>query len=192
MVSFVQSAIQTSPCNPIVGATWRKNILGWINCFARFATSPSWNATFKDTFQPVRVLPWQWLTPVKVCFGSIMSWKLVPNKYWRTVWVQLKAVEHRESPVMFWKWLLMSRVSKVCPLAGVSELVLSTSTGFSCGVCTKDFSDKSNCRRHIKEKHFGLNQLPCPFCQQIYLKRYIQGHMTSCRRAVASISDPLN
>jgi len=75
---------------------------------------------------------------------------------------------------------------------GVSELVLSTSTGFTCAVCTKDFSDKSNCRRHIKEKHFGLNQLPCPFCQQIYLKRYIQGHMTSCRRAVASISDPLN
>jgi len=74
---------------------------------------------------------------------------------------------------------------------GVSELVLSTSTGYTCAVCTKDFSDKSNCRRHIKEKHFGLNQLPCPFCHQIYLKRYIQGHMTSCRRATP-LADPLN
>ena len=79
----------------------------------------------------------------------------------------------------------------MCPLAGVSELVLSTSTGYTCAVCTKDFSDKSNCRRHIKEKHFGLNQLPCPFCHQIYLKRYIQGHMTSCRRATP-LADPLN
>jgi hypothetical protein len=65
--------------------------------------------------------------------------------------------------------------------AGVNELVQTTTTGFTCSVCGKEFSDKSNCRRHLKEKHFGLNQSQCPCCHQIYLKRYIQGHMLNCK-----------
>ena len=43
--------------------------------------------------------------------GNIMSWKLVPNKYWRKVWFQLKAAEHRESPVMS-----NLQHSKSCPI----------------------------------------------------------------------------
>ena len=68
VVSYVQFVQQTSPCNPIVGVMWKKNILGLINCLAHFATSPFWNVISKDTFQPVRGLPWQWLIHAKVCW----------------------------------------------------------------------------------------------------------------------------
>ena len=85
---FVQSATQSSPCNPIVGGMWRRNILVWISCHVPFAISPSWNATSKDTFQPVRVPPWQWPIPVKVCwkwfFMSIVSTKSVSSR--RSKW----------------------------------------------------------------------------------------------------------
>ena len=74
--------------------------------------------------------------------------------------------------------------------AGVTELVLTTTTGFICTVCNKEFSDKSNCRRHIKEKHFGLNQEPCPHCNQVYLKRYISGHMATCIKSAGPFMPP--
>merc|ERR1712240_745873 len=38
---------------------------------------------------------------------------------------------------------------------GFSNYVQKTETGFNCEVCGKQFNDQSNCRRHIKEKHFG-------------------------------------
>jgi hypothetical protein len=76
---------------------------------------------------------------------------------------------------------------------GIKDFVIrkeGLESGFICAICNTAFSMQSNCRRHVKEKHFGLNQLLCPFCNQPFLKRHIQGHISTCKGAVLAVTDP--
>ena len=49
---------------------------------------------------------------------------------------------------------------------------------YRCVQCGKVFSDKSNCRRHVKLVHFGEKepQDNCPLCQKLMLKKHINHH----------------
>jgi len=62
----------------------------------------------------------------------------------------------------------------------VSDFIERTQTSFLCRGCGKEFRDQSNCRRHIKEKHFGQDQGACPLCYKTLSKRYIKDHIKSC------------
>jgi len=71
------------------------------------------------------------------------------------------------------------------------EVVLDNSTRhslekFRCASCGKIFSDKSNCRKHIKILHFGVKerQDACPYCCKWMLKKHISTHIkNSCNQA---------
>ena len=43
------------------------------------------------------------------------------------------------------------------------------------------FSDKSNCRRHVKETHQKMSQYACPFCSKVFHRSKIQWHMSQCQ-----------
>jgi len=68
------------------------------------------------------------------------------------------------------------------------EVILDNSTNpcmekFRCVSCWKIFSDKSNCRKHIKVLHFGVKerQDACPHCKKLMLKKHISTHVkNSC------------
>jgi len=49
---------------------------------------------------------------------------------------------------------------------------------YRCTQCGKVFSDKSNCRRHVKLVHFGEKepQDHCPQCHKLMLKKHINHH----------------
>jgi len=52
---------------------------------------------------------------------------------------------------------------------------------FQCQDCGKVFSDRSNCRRHVKEFHFGEGQVSCQNCGKNFKnKRYAQAHYLNC------------
>ena len=68
-------------------------------------------------------------------------------------------------------------------ISGIKDFVIRTESGFICSICHTEFSMQSNARRHVKEKHLGLNQSPCPFCNTPFLKRHLQGHLTTCKGA---------
>ena len=52
---------------------------------------------------------------------------------------------------------------------------------FQCAVCAKVFTDKSNCRRHIKSTHFEEAQVSCSGCGKVFKnKRYAKDHYTRC------------
>jgi len=54
---------------------------------------------------------------------------------------------------------------------------------FRCASCGRIFSDKSNCRKHIRVLHFGLKerQGACPYCNKWMLKKHISTHIkNSC------------
>ena len=77
-------------------------------------------------------------------------------------------------------------------ISGIKDFVIrkdGLEGGFVCAICHTEFSMQSNCRRHVKEKHFGLNQLPCPFCNQPFLKRHIQGHISTCKGAAMAVTE---
>jgi len=59
-------------------------------------------------------------------------------------------------------------------------MVHTISSGFSCSVCGKTFTDKSNCRRHVKETHQKLGQFGCPYCSKVLHRSKIQLHMSHC------------
>ena len=61
------------------------------------------------------------------------------------------------------------------------ELVLSSNQGCSCQLCGKLFSDKSNCRRHVRETHQRMSQYACPFCTKVLHRSKIQQHMSQCQ-----------
>jgi len=63
---------------------------------------------------------------------------------------------------------------------GVSNYVLKTESGFTCAECGKQFSDQSNCRRHVKEKHFGAEQDSCPVCNKVISRRNLPRHVKIC------------
>ena len=63
----------------------------------------------------------------------------------------------------------------------VSDLVLLNDQGFSCQLCGKLFSDKSNCRRHVRETHQKMSQYACPFCSKALHRSKIQRHMSQCQ-----------
>ena len=70
--------------------------------------------------------------------------------------------------------------------SGIKDCILRDDARniYFCSLCQQEFTVGGNCRRHVKEKHFGLNQELCPFCNQVYLKRHIQGHLVSCKKAL--------
>jgi len=63
---------------------------------------------------------------------------------------------------------------------GLINFIISTETGFSCTECGKLFSDQSNCRRHVREKHFGQDQDTCAICNKLISKRNIARHVKNC------------
>jgi len=63
---------------------------------------------------------------------------------------------------------------------GPASYVHRLATCYSCGFCQKEFRDQSNCRRHVREKHFGQDKDSCPLCGKILYKRHIQDHMKRC------------
>ena len=42
---------------------------------------------------------------------------------------------------------------------------------YRCKICKKEFKDKSNCRRHIKNIHFNDEPVSCPICGRQYKNR---------------------
>jgi len=69
---------------------------------------------------------------------------------------------------------------EIDPNQGPSSFVHRLSNCYSCGFCGKEFRDQSNCRRHVKEKHFGQDKEYCPLCAKLLYKRHIQDHMKRC------------
>jgi len=63
---------------------------------------------------------------------------------------------------------------------GLISYIISTEAGFSCTECGKQFSDQSNCRRHVREKHFGQDQDTCRICNKLISKRNIARHVKNC------------
>jgi len=63
---------------------------------------------------------------------------------------------------------------------GPASFVHRLTAGYSCGFCNKEFRDQSNCRRHVKEKHFGQDKDYCPLCSKLLYKRHMQEHIKRC------------
>ena len=58
---------------------------------------------------------------------------------------------------------------------------------FQCAVCAKVFTDKSNCRRHIKSTHFEEAQVSCSGCGKVFKnKRYARDHYTRCTGLIST------
>jgi len=65
---------------------------------------------------------------------------------------------------------------------GLINFIRRTESGFSCVECGKYFSDQSNCRRHVREKHFGHDQETCRICHKFISKRNIARHVKNCMK----------
>jgi len=63
---------------------------------------------------------------------------------------------------------------------------------FRCSLCSKTFTDRSNCTRHVRINHLGEvreadTKQPCPYCLKFLVKRTIPHHIrTSCPNAPQS------
>ena len=70
-------------------------------------------------------------------------------------------------------------------LAGtdVSSYIASDGTNWHCNACGKGFTESKNCRRHVREKHFGLDRDTCPHCNKEVSRRYIKDHIVTCKQA---------
>jgi len=53
---------------------------------------------------------------------------------------------------------------------GINNFVIKTDAGFTCAECGKEFSDQSNCRRHVKNYHnkSSISSLICNLCHKTY------------------------
>jgi len=67
---------------------------------------------------------------------------------------------------------------------GPGDFVVRLENCFSCGVCRKEFRDQSNCRRHVREKHFVQDKQLCPLCSKMLYKRHLQEHVKRCSALV--------
>ena len=57
-------------------------------------------------------------------------------------------------------------------------LVSPDRSQFSCKECGSVFKDHSNCRRHVKTRHFQEQPVPCPVCGVTYKnKNSLNGHL---------------
>jgi len=68
---------------------------------------------------------------------------------------------------------------------GINDCILRVGNIHRCTVCGRDFSESQNCRRHVREKHFGLDQESCPHCRITLAKRNLKAHIMKCK-AIAS------
>jgi len=68
---------------------------------------------------------------------------------------------------------------------GIHDCVVRVGNAHRCVVCGRDFSEPQNCRRHVREKHFGLDQENCPHCRITIAKRNLKAHIAKCK-AIAS------
>ena len=59
--------------------------------------------------------------------------------------------------------------------------VMSNEIGHMCSICARNFTSVKNCKRHISEKHLGLDRSVCPHCNQKFSIRYINNHMVTCK-----------
>ena len=49
-------------------------------------------------------------------------------------------------------------------VSGLSGYMASDGLGHTCSLCARTFSEAKNCKRHIREKHLGLDRSVCPTC----------------------------
>ena len=68
-------------------------------------------------------------------------------------------------------------------VSGLSGYMASDGLGHTCSLCARTFSEAKNCKRHIREKHLGLDRSVCPHCNKEVSKRYIKDHMVTCKLA---------
>ena len=68
----------------------------------------------------------------------------------------------------------------VHPTAGQDCVARLGPGQFRCLVCTKEFSRSENCRRHVRELHFGLDHEECMACKKVVSTRYIREHRRRC------------
>merc|ERR1712142_627504 len=64
---------------------------------------------------------------------------------------------------------------------GINDCIVRVGNIHRCTVCGRDFSESQNCRRHIREKHFGLDQENCPHCRITIAKRNLKAHVMKCK-----------
>ena len=63
----------------------------------------------------------------------------------------------------------------------VEELIVTVDDKFQCIVCSRSFSQKPTCRRHIHTVHFGAQEQSCPVCQKMFkntpsLRTHLRGN----------------
>ena len=84
------------------------------------------------------------------------------------------------------KLIIKERLGKIThylffvdPGKSVEVVLDNTVEKFRCVLCGKIFSDKSNCRKHIKVLHFGVKepQDPCPLCSKPILRKNMSAHV---------------
>jgi len=68
---------------------------------------------------------------------------------------------------------------------GIDDCVIRFGNAHRCTLCGRDFTEPQNCKRHVREKHFGLDQENCPYCDVSFSKRNLKTHISKCK-AVAS------
>ena len=69
--------------------------------------------------------------------------------------------------------------------SGINDCVMRVGNIHRCTVCGRDFSEPQNCKRHVREKHFGLDQESCPHCQITIAKRNLKAHIFKCKAAAS-------
>jgi len=63
----------------------------------------------------------------------------------------------------------------------VESLIISADDQFHCAVCSRNFSQKPTCRRHINTVHFGDQEQSCHICQKVFknipsLRTHLRGN----------------
>ena len=73
----------------------------------------------------------------------------------------------------------------------VDSTVFPPQEKFQCQACGKQFSDRSNCRRHVKSAHFEEEQVSCSLCGKFYKnKRSTKTHYLTCLKMSKNMHTP--